>query len=171
MTRMQKVRLMKKSIIESRDEKPTAGWKKILAPTDFSERSQESVRTATNLAEQCGGKITLLHVVQFPALSCPETELAVDEVINSSSDSLSEIANGIPTELINEKLVRLSEQGIEREIIETARRISADLIVIATHGHSQLERVLLGSTAEKVVRHAPCPVLVARTKEGFSKAN
>ncbi|MGO9479899.1 MAG: universal stress protein [Limisphaerales bacterium] len=61
---------MKKSIIESRDEKPTPGWKKILAPTHYSERTQEAVRTATNLAEQCGGKITLLHVVQFPALSC-----------------------------------------------------------------------------------------------------
>jgi len=162
---------MKKSITESRDEKPTAGWKQILAPTDFSERSQAAVRTATNLAEQCGAKITLLHVVQFPALSYPETELAVDEVINSSFDCLSKIAKGISTELINGKLVRLSDQGIEREIIETARHISADLIVIATHGHSQLERALLGSTAEKVVRHAPCPVLVVRSKEDFSKAN
>src|SRR5208337_3091414 len=157
---------MKKAIIESRDEKPTAGWKKILAPTDFSERSQEAVRTATDLAEQCGAKITLLHVVQFPALSCPETELAVDEVINSSSDSLSKIANGIPTELINGKLVRLNVQGIEREIIETARHISADLIVIAMHDCSPFTRALLGSTTEYLIRHAPCTVLVTRQNHG-----
>ena len=162
---------MKKSITESRDEKPTAGWKQILAPTDFSERSHEAVRTATNLAEQCGAKITLLHVVQFPALSYPETELAVDEVINSSFDSLSKIANGISTELINGKLVRLSEQGIEREIIETACQISADLIVIAMHDCSPFTRALLGGTTEHLIRHAPCPVLVVRTKKDFSKAN
>ncbi len=162
---------MKKAIIESHDEKPTPGWKKILAPTDFSERSQEAVRTATNLAEQCGAKITLLHVVQFPALSCSETELAVDEVINSLSYSLSKIANGIPPELINGKLVRLSMQGIEREIIETARHISADLIVIAMHDCSPFTRALLGGTTEYLIRHAPCPVLVVRTKEDFSEAN
>ena len=153
---------MKGAMIQNGEEKPTVCWKEILTPTDFSERSQEAVRTATCLAEQCGAKITLLHVVQFPALGCPEAELAVNEVINSSSDSLNEIANGIPTGLINGKLVRLSMQSVEQEIIETAHHISADLIVIAMHDCSPFTRALLGSTTEYLIRHAPCTVLVTR---------
>jgi nucleotide-binding universal stress UspA family protein len=51
------------------------------------------------------------------------------------------------------------------EIVEAAREIEADLIVIATHGHTGLKHVLLGSVAENVVRHAPCPVLTVRTSE------
>ncbi len=153
---------MKEAIIESREEQPIVRWKKILAPTDFSERSQEAVRTATCLAEQCGAKITLLHVIQLPVSGCPEAELAVDEVINSSSDSLNEIASGVPTALLDEKIARPNTQGIEREIIETARHISADLIVVAMHDRSPFTRALLGSTTEYLVRHAPCTVLVTR---------
>jgi nucleotide-binding universal stress UspA family protein len=51
------------------------------------------------------------------------------------------------------------------EIVEAARELGADLIVLSTHGHTGLTHALLGSTAEKVVRHAPCPVLVVREKE------
>jgi nucleotide-binding universal stress UspA family protein len=51
------------------------------------------------------------------------------------------------------------------EICDIARRSEADIIVIATHGHTGLARTLLGSTAEAVIRHAPCPVLVARERE------
>jgi len=157
---------MKEALIESREEKPTFRWREILAPTDFSERSQAAVRTATRLAEQCGAKITLLHVVQLPALGCPEAELVVGEIITASSRSLSEIANRIPTALIHGRLVRLSMQSPEQEIIETARQISADLIVVAMHDCSPFTRVLLGSTTEYLVRHAPCTVLVARQNHG-----
>jgi nucleotide-binding universal stress UspA family protein len=51
------------------------------------------------------------------------------------------------------------------EIVLAAKKLGADLIVIATHGYSGLKRALLGSTAERVVRYAPCPVLVVREKE------
>jgi nucleotide-binding universal stress UspA family protein len=49
--------------------------------------------------------------------------------------------------------------------VETAKALKMDLIIIATHGHTGLAHVLLGSTTERVVRHAPCPVLVVRGKE------
>jgi len=160
---------MKETLIESRVEKPTVRWKRILAPTDFSERSQAAVRTATHLAEHCGAKITLLHVVQLPVLGWPETELAVDEFINSSSDALNEIASGVPTALLDEKIVRPNTQGIEREIIETARHISADLIVVAMHDCGPFTRALLGSTTEYLIRHAPCTVLVTRQNHGAER--
>jgi nucleotide-binding universal stress UspA family protein len=58
------------------------------------------------------------------------------------------------------------------EIIETAAEIDADLIIIATHGHSGMEHILFGSTAEKVVRKAPCPVLTLREPvKGFNYKN
>jgi len=160
---------MNNALIEFSEEKPTVCWKKILAPTDFSERSQEAVRTAIDLAEQCGAKITLLHVVQLPVSSWPEGEMAVDEIMTSSSRSLSEIADGISTALINEKLVRLNTQSIGREIIETARHISADLIVLAMHDCNPFARALLGSTTEYLIHHAPCSVLVARQKHGAER--
>jgi universal stress protein A len=160
---------MKTAMIKSLSEKSPVHWQTILAPTDFSESSRQAVKTATCLAEQFGSKIALLHVVQLPA-SCPfEAGLDVDKVVHSLRESLDEISKDIPAALLGEKLIRLGGEGTVPEIIEAACTLSADLIVIATHGHSRLERVLLGSTAEKVVRHAPCPVLVVRQKEVFSK--
>jgi nucleotide-binding universal stress UspA family protein len=155
--------------MEPLDKKSALQWRNILAPTDFSEPSRQALQTATCLAEQHGAKITLLHVVQLP-VSCPiEAALDVDEIMNSSRQSLEEISREIPPGLVQEKLVRLGPQGIVQAIIDVARELSADLIVIATHGHGRLERVLLGSTAEKVVRHAPCPVLVVRRKEALTE--
>jgi nucleotide-binding universal stress UspA family protein len=147
------------------DEKSPLPWKTILAPTDFSEPSKQAVKTGAYLAEQCGARITLLHVVQLP-VSCPiEAALDVDEVMSSGRESLEAMAGEIAPGLIQNKLIRLGPQGVIQAIIDAARELSVDLIVIATHGHRQLERVLLGSTSEKVVRHAPCPVLVVRRKE------
>ena len=151
---------MKDTAIETGTE--NLRWNAILAPTDFSERSQRALEAATYLAGQCGGKITLLHLVQLPASGAIETELAVDAIVNSACASLNEIARQIPKALIDEKLVRLDLRGTLREIVETARNISADLIVIATHGHAPFRRAWMGSMAEALVRQAPCPVLVVR---------
>jgi nucleotide-binding universal stress UspA family protein len=52
-----------------------------------------------------------------------------------------------------------------QEITDAARELKVDLIVISTHGYTGLKHVLLGSTAERIVRHAPCPVLTVREKE------
>jgi nucleotide-binding universal stress UspA family protein len=157
--------------IEPLSEKSPPCWANILAPTDFSDQSIQAVKTAACLAEQCGAKIVLLHVVRLQA-SCPiEAALGVGEIMDSSRESLDEISEEIPAALVREKLVRFGTQGTVPEIIEATRELSADLIVIATHGHSRLERALLGTTAEKVVRHAPCPVLVVRRKEDLTEPN
>jgi universal stress protein A len=68
--------------------------------------------------------------------------------------------NGIPDEVLHKILVRTGSPF--HEITEAARTLKVDLIIIATHGRSGLTRALLGSTAERVVRHATCPVLVLR---------
>lgn len=152
----------------SPSEKSPLDWKNILAPTDFSGTSIHAVRIAIRLAGQCGAKITLLHVVHLPASYPTEAPLDVDKIMNASREPLDEISRGIPSELLHETLLRFGAEGTVQKINEVARGISADLIVIATHGCGPLKRVLLGSTAEKVVRHAPCPVLVVREKENSS---
>ncbi len=155
---------MQAAIIESGNGGPPMRWHAILAPTDFSERSKQAVRTAAYLAEQCGAQITLLHVVQLSAVNSYDAGLAVNEVLTSSRESMDELAEEIPAGVVKDKLVRLATQGTVQEIIEAARDVSADLIVVATHGYGLFKRVLLGGTSEYLVRHAPCPVLVVRPK-------
>jgi nucleotide-binding universal stress UspA family protein len=147
------------------NEAPLLSWKNILAPTDFSEPSKQAMATVAGLAEKCAAKITLLHVVQLPA-ACPvEAGLDVDEVMHAAEESLEEMAREMPPGLVGEKLVRWGASGTVQTIIDAARELSTDLIVVATHGHSRLKQVWLGGTAEKVVRQAPCPVLVMRRKQ------
>ncbi len=146
-------------------EKRPLEWRTILAPTDFSDFSRLALSTAVSLAESCGAGISLLHVVHPPTVSSVEETLTMDALMNSCRDCMEQIAEGIPATLIRDKLVRLETNGIVQDIVGAAREVSADLIVIATHGHTRLQRILLGSTAEKVVLYAPCPVLVVRQKE------
>jgi nucleotide-binding universal stress UspA family protein len=162
---------MKTNTIELPQEKPPVPWKRILVPIDFSEPSKEAVKIAVCLAEQCGAKITFLHVVQLSGADCIETGTAAYEVMDSAQKSLDEIADEIPTTLVGQKLVCFSGGGISEKIIETARAISSDLIVLATHAYGFFKRLLLGSTTEGVNRHAPCPVLVVQQKQDYQQTN
>jgi nucleotide-binding universal stress UspA family protein len=143
---------------------------KILATTDLSNESLAGVRYAAALAEKVGAAAALLHVVEVPT---PPLMPGVRTVLSLQD---SKIAKHARTRL--RTLARRESKGdlnltpILRSgnsfygIVTTARKRAADLIVIATHGHTGAERVLLGSTTERVVRHASCPVLTvpARTK-------
>ena len=160
---------MKEADAESLETKSPIPWKAILVPTDFSERSEEALKTAICLAERCGAKISLLHVAQLPNSGCFEAGTAADEVMNSAREALDEIANEIPSAPIGEKLVCFGAWGTFQKIVETAREISADLIVMATHGYDAFKRALLGSAAEYVIRHGPCPVLVVRQKQDYQQ--
>jgi nucleotide-binding universal stress UspA family protein len=147
--------------------------KKILVPTDFSQASLGALRYAVDFAGQFDASLCLVHVVE-PA------SFANDVGNVPLADSDREIANKL-----HHKLVMLARKEVGpltpvnplvcigkpfHEITRVARTVDADLIVIATHGRSGLKRVFLGSTAERVVRHAPCPVLVVREKEcGFAR--
>jgi nucleotide-binding universal stress UspA family protein len=136
----------------------------ILVPVDFSEHSLHALDVAEGLAKSAGGTITLLHVVE-PMPATTEWSyliLAPQRVVKASQKKLENLANerGIDSRLIGRVLVKT---GIPwNEIITTARELNRDLIVIATHGYTGWRHVLLGSTAERVIRHATCPVLVVR---------
>jgi len=141
--------------------------KSILVPTDFSRSSKKALRYAVALARKIGSQITLVHVAKprpidsegYPAL------LGCDPRILRASAALGKVwkEQHVEPSLLRNTVVR--EGTPHREIAEAARELSADLIVIATKGRRGLARVLLGSTTEKVVRFAPCPVLVVREEQ------
>ena len=139
----------------------------ILVPTDFSEPSHNALRYARRFAEQFGAKITLLFVnepVMYPDFAYYPLTMENDQVMKIASAKLATIgAKEIGTEHVEKILVRNGNPF--HEITEAARTLKVDLIIISTHGYTGLKHALLGSTAERVVRHAPCPVLTVRDKE------
>jgi len=146
---------------------PPLKLRRILVPLDFSGHSRQALKAAVPLARRYGGKITLVHVVPPPVALSPLPgggQYLVprdnDGAVSAAKAHLDGLATKlVPRELLERTLVR--EGSAYHEITSAARTLKIDLIVIATHGHSGLRRVLIGSTAERVVRHAHCPVLAA----------
>ena len=143
--------------------------KKILVPTDFSETSKKAVQYALRFAEQFGCHIALLYVVEptTPIIGAPLTvEVVTDKAEFSIAEKdLAALAAECHTNGAHsvKSFVRIG--NAPNEIIKVARELDADLIVIATHGYTSWRHLCIGSTAERVVRTAPCPVLVVREKE------
>jgi len=155
--------------------------KKVSVPVDFSDYSKSSLRYAVNFAKHFNADICLVYVVEpmvYPPdfsmgqIAIPSVDIEMDK---RAAEELSNLAKKeIPPEVKSKTIVKTGKPFVE--IIETAAEENVDLIIIATHGHTGIEHVLFGSTAEKVVRKAPCPVLTLREpikgfefKEGIKK--
>ena len=145
----------------------TLKLRRILVPMDFSGQSRRALDFAVPLARDHGGKILLLHVVEpvYPIAAYP-AEMGAMPVnppprIKPSKAKLLALAQKlVPAELLERTIVRTGRAHLE--ITAAARELKADLIALSTHGRSGLKHVLLGSTAEQVVRRAHCPVLTVR---------
>ena len=139
--------------------------KSILVPIDFSPPSEKALDYAVSLANQFGAKLTLLNVVEpFPTPDFTYYPLVMenDKIQAETKRRLEHVRvkARIDPQLVEKTLVR---NGVPyREITDAARMLKVDLIVISTHGYTGLAHVFMGSTAERVVRHAECPVLVVR---------
>jgi universal stress protein A len=146
-------------------EVPSVKIGSILAPVDFSETSKKALADAVAFARTFKARITVLHAIQplpYPAdmTYVPLGQGFPVEPVSRELDALVHAA--VPKELLAAAVVRL---GVPHEVItEYAKEADVDLIIIGTHGRSDLAHVFLGSTAERVVRHATCPVLVVRRK-------
>jgi universal stress protein A len=144
-------------------------YRKFLVPIDFSEHSKITVEHATQLAALTGASIKLLHVFQIPGYPAAfYRDLYFEhEAVKIHVETAKREANAQLT-LITEKILAggLEAQPILRvgnpyeEIVSAAQELGADLIVIGSHGYPGFARLLLGSTAERVVQYAPCAVLV-----------
>ena len=146
---------------------PAFKLKKILVPVDFSDCSAKALQDAVPFAKQFDAELILLHVAQL-SLSVPEMP-AVDiglsqrQIRESGQKELETLQQSLADEIPVETAVRLGTPHVE--IIAAAKELDIDLIILATHGRTGLAHVFLGSTAERVVRHAGCPVLVVRERE------
>jgi nucleotide-binding universal stress UspA family protein len=131
----------------------------ILCPVDFSDDSKAALESAAALAGEYGAALVVLHVepVVFSAMGELPPGPAV-EARQALYDRLSRFAESVRRPGLRLE-VRLEEGSPVGEILARAREMHAGLIVMGTHGHGGIERVLLGSVTTKVLRHAPCPVL------------
>jgi universal stress protein A len=141
-----------------------AGFARILVPSDFSDPSRKAIRYAAWFAAQLGSRITLLHVME-PAMSPDFTSfpLALDEekVTEAARQRLLGLGKAqLDGRYLEAVLVRSGNPF--HEIAEAARELRMDLVIMATHGYTGVKRALLGSTAERVVRYAQCPVMIVR---------
>jgi universal stress protein A len=139
--------------------------RRILVPTDFSGAAAQALRYAVPLARTMGAKIVLLHVIE-PVYAGAEPGMGympqqTEAQTASAKNLMREIATEwVPKELFEKAVLRTGSPF--HEIASAAQSLKADLIVITTHGRTGLNHVLMGSTAERVVRHAGCPVLTVR---------
>lgn len=141
--------------------------KRILAPIDFSDCSRKAVRYAEAMAKELGAELVLLHVLDA---YMPVTELALIEMAALLEESraaqkkgLAEWKAAIDEQVASRTIARSGHPY--HEIIAVAEELDADLIVISTHGRTGFARAIMGSTTERVVRLANCPVLVVRERE------
>jgi nucleotide-binding universal stress UspA family protein len=135
----------------------------VLHPTDFSEISERALPYAIEFAHRYGARLVLLHVLDLPFSAISMAE----EAIVDAQDKLDAMIPGKHRDRLD--LVALVKRGDPcEEICRIAREQRADIIIIGTHGSGGWRHAILGDTAEKVVRHAPCPVLTIRDPEhGF----
>jgi universal stress protein A len=135
-------------------------WKRILCPVDLTQTCSECVRVASTLARECGAELVFLYVAvpELPASSgaaIPEVNQAIDR----ERQVLKQILPTATGVLHRHELVRGQPA---QAIVHYAVQNQVDLIVMPTHGRTGFTRLLLGSVAEEVLRHAPCPVLAIR---------
>lgn len=141
---------------------PSPKIQRILVAHDFEESAATALTYALALADKLGARITVLHAYEVPTYGYPEmAAVAVEfatEIERRAVETLEKIAREArrPNVEVDTKVRRGSAWV---EIVETAKQLPADLIVMGTHGRKGMPRLLLGSVAEKVVRSAPCPVL------------
>jgi len=141
--------------------------KKILCPVDFSEPSRLGIETAVDLAVRFGAEIEVLYVLPVlpPQPFDPNYNFQVPEyealLHKDAEDQLAAlIKEKIPSGIKATGLIGHGSAG--KEIVNFAQETQADLIVIASHGKGGWHHLIMGSVAEKVIRHSTCPVFIVR---------
>jgi nucleotide-binding universal stress UspA family protein len=144
-------------------------FRHILVATDFSECSSIALDTAIELAGRYGAALTLVHVFALPVYPYMDiVPMAIDietPAREAADEELHKALAAARTQLPSARAVLKQAGAVWEQILVTAREVGADLIVLGTHGRTGVSHALIGSVAERVVRHSPVPVLtVCRPK-------
>jgi len=146
---------------------PVFQLKKILVPVDFSECSLKALQYAVAFARQFGAELSLLHVVEaylpVPEMGAVDVALIQSQMREAAEKELEKLRQSLDAEVSPKAVLRLGNPYLET--IRAAKELDTDVIILSTHGRTGLAHVFMGSIAENVVRHAPCPVLVVREQE------
>jgi nucleotide-binding universal stress UspA family protein len=147
------------------DSPPPAPYRCVLVPTDFSPDSNAAAAWARELVSRTGGKLVLLHAYDLPQLVLTGSALAAASVEKALADSARErlaelraTLSGVQVETV------ISAARPDPAIFESAERVHADLIVLGTRGRTGLAHVVLGSTAERIIRRAHVPVVAVKAR-------
>lgn len=152
-------------------------YKRILVPVDGSKVAEAALEHAVVLAKQFKAEVTLLRVTSVAMLTRQALGAADDgQALITDIEPIVEQERKEARDYLRKVASKLSRRGVKAPaeqaegaaaptILEAARKLPADVIVMSTHGRSGLARAVFGSVAEEVVRHAPCPVLLVRAKE------
>ena len=137
--------------------------KRILVVTDFSACADAALAYAVELAKALGSKVMLLHTYELPVYDYPTamvvaTPQMVDAILSAADEALAACCDAHAESHV--EITKVLRQGVAwDEINRVAQEVSADLIVVGTHGRQGIKRAVLGSVAEKVVRTSTKPVL------------
>jgi len=144
--------------------------KRILWPTDFSELSLHGGRYARGFCELFAAELHILHVVPPPLSTDVSLVVPAEVPVTVSETELIQGAEEALARLVSEHFADLDNVVTKVRfghpaagICDYAKEVEIDLIVITTHGRTGLSHVLIGSTAERIVQHAPCPVLTVKS--------
>jgi len=166
------IRMAKCPVMTFRKESKSPGsLKKILVPTDFSDYSKLALKYALELAERFSSRITLFHAFEqqihpsFYASGMTSIFEIDSQLKQRATEAMEDFRNQFAKPDIATDYA-LAEGAAYREIVDYAKKEDFDLLVIATHGLRGLEHFLIGSTTEKVIRHAEIPVLTVKRREG-----
>jgi universal stress protein A len=162
---------MKTSVTKLELAGSSFGIKKILVPVDFSENSKKGLAYAVAFSREFGAHVVLMTVVEpqiYPVdtiIIPPAMEDGTLVAVEAAREGIRNLRNTVdlPAAMVEEPVVVTGRPYAE--IVQEAARHGVDLIIMSTHGYTGLKHVYLGSVTERVVRHAPCPVLVVREKE------
>jgi len=141
--------------------------KTVVVPIDFSDHSMEAVDTALEMTDD-SNTVHLIYVIQMastlvsfdPSMPVPPVD---DQELHNRAVARMEKLFGSGKYARFERHCRIGDPGTE--IVEFAKTVEADLIVMSSHGRTGLKRLLMGSVAERVLRHANCAVLILRGKD------
>ena len=144
-------------------------YERILVPVDFSEHSHAALREASELAQRYGATLHLLHVNEpWPPSSTVASDaypMYHEYVAQENARAAKALEDLAVPDAGPRPVQRVTRAGhVEHEILKYIDDAEIDLVVIGTHGRTGVAHWIMGSVAERVVRFAPCPVLVARPR-------
>ena len=143
-------------------------FKHILVPVDGSSTAQAAVDKAAGLAQAFGSRVTAIYVIDPYPFTGLGSDLAYGqaEYLTAATAEAQEATAAAHAALaaagVSDETRVVEAHNVWRGIIDTAREVGADLIVMGSHGRRGLEKLVLGSVAQSVLTHAPLPVLIVR---------